>query len=151
MISPLFFLILLIAITGVAAIVARSMRQRGARRIEELARGWNLRFAPEDRFHLSLQVASLIPIPGAADVVVRDIIYRQDSGCYWYLFTVEYTVGVLRTKHGRCAAGVLTESRTCPTGQAYSPVTLGSRDLPLEDQYTALHEQFFASAGCAAG
>ena len=131
--------------TVAAAVTARSMRERGARRVEDLARGWSLRFAPEDRFHLSLQVASLIPVPGAADVVVRDIIYCQDSGCYRYLFTVEYTVGVLRTKHRRCSAGVLTESRTCPTGQAYSPVTLGPGELPLEEQYAALHRQFFSA------
>jgi len=137
------FLIILIAITASAALVARSVGGRRARRIEDMARGWGLRFSQGDRFQLSMHVVSLLPIPGAADVVVRDIAYCQESGCYRYLFTVEYTAGVLRTKHRCCSAGVLIESRTCPTAQAYSPVTLASAELSIDEQYAELHRRFF--------
>jgi hypothetical protein len=81
-------------------------------------------------------------VPGAADVVVRDVAYAQDAGAYRYLFTVEYTVGVLRGKRRQVAAATVTESRACATGQPYSAVTLADPAAPLDEQYESLHKTY---------
>ncbi|HSI32311.1 MAG TPA: hypothetical protein VK986_01870 [Tepidisphaeraceae bacterium] len=146
MISPLVFLLLVCAVSLGAAVVAGGTRARRAARLQRLARGWQMRFSAGDRFHLSAHVARLLPVPGAADVVVRDVAYAQDAGAYRYLFTVEYTVGVLRGKHREVAAATVTEARDCATGQPYSAVTLADAAAPLEDQYVALHDRYSPAA-----
>ena len=145
MISPLLFLLVLCGLTVGAGVLAARLRERRAGRLETLARSWQMRFAPEDRFGLAAPVAGLLPVPGAADVVVRDVAYTEDAGAYRYLFTVEYTVGVLRAKHRRVSAAFVTEARECGAATPYSAVTLAEGGRPVEEQYELLHGRFFTA------
>jgi hypothetical protein len=147
-IPPILLLVLLIAVT-VAAAVASTVR-RGARsaRLARLAGEWSMKFARDDRFVLAPRVAAGLPAPGAADVFVKDLIYTHEAGgAFRYYFTVEYTVGVLRTKRRRVAAGTIVESsRSSRETGAYSPVTLAPPALELLEQYHWLRGQTGAGA-----
>jgi hypothetical protein len=142
-ISPLLFLALLLVVTAAAATTAAVSRRARSARFARLAAEWQMRFTADDRFQLTPRVAALLPAPGAADVLVRDLVYGQEVGGHLrYFFTVEYTLGVLRTKRRRVSVGTLSETvpdhKTDPAG-----VTLAPPDLPLQAQYEWLrtHQQ----------
>jgi hypothetical protein len=152
LISPLLFLIVLLVLTAGVAAASHVGRARQAARLQGLARQWQLRFVPDDRFDLTPHVAARLPVAGAADVVVRDIAYAPHAGGYRYLLTVEYTVGVVRGKHRRVAAAVVTESRDGPAAAPnYSPVQLAAPGQPLPAQYAELHRAHFAEAPATSG
>ncbi len=134
--SPILLLLVLAAVT-VAAVAVSALRQKGrSAKLAALAANWGMRFTAEDRFQLAPRVASGFPTAGAADVLVRDLIYRQEDAGFRYLFTVEYTLGVLRTKRRRKGAGMVVE--TGVAGEAFSVVTLAPAELPLAEQYAWL-------------
>jgi hypothetical protein len=136
--SPTVLLLGLTALT-IAAGVASALRCKArSARLAALASSWGMRFTMEDRFRLAPRVAGGFPIAGVADVLVRDLIYRQEEQGFRYLFTVEYTLGILRTKRRRIGAGMVVE-----TGKAeeFSPVSLAPQQLPLREQYEWLWKQ----------
>jgi hypothetical protein len=145
-IPPILLLCLLLGVTAAASIADALARHARARRLSALAGRWDLRFTPEDRFGLTPRVAAEFPTPGAADVVVRDLVYGQEAGGgLRYLFTIEYTVGVLRTKRRRSAVGMAVEAASGgsttagerhPLGLALAPAT-----LPTIEQYEWLWKQ----------
>src|SRR5438067_11832993 len=67
-------------------------------RIRHVAIQWKMHYTPDDRFQLGQRIVDKLPVPGAADVHVRDVIYASEGEAYRYFFTVEYTTGVLRRK-----------------------------------------------------
>ena len=104
--SPLLYLIVIMAVfagvIGQGAVRSRHCRNR----LRALAHEWNMHFAPGDRLRLAQRVAGHFPVPGAANIRVRDLFFRTDESRHQYLFTVDYTVGVIRGKVGRsCVAG----------------------------------------------
>jgi hypothetical protein len=132
---PILLLIVLIGITAGAAGAATLRRKMRRAKLSAIASSWQMRFTPEDAFQLTPRVAARFPTPGAADVVVKDLVYGQESdGCFRYFFTVEYTVGVIRTKRRRSGVAMLVEQ-----GHSFSGVTLSPADLPLTDQYLWLY------------
>jgi hypothetical protein len=151
MLSPLALLLALIGLTAVAAALSEMSRRRRSSAVAAVAAEWHMRYLVEDRFNLAARVAAALPIPGAADVVVRDLIYGEDrptsdelsslghsAPSLRYFFTVEYTVGVVRGKRRQVAVGTLTESRTGTVGEGYSKVTLAPAGLGVIDQYQHL-------------
>ena len=78
-----------------------------------------MHFAPGDRLRLARRIAGRFPVTGAANISVRDLLFRTEAANHQYLFTVDYTVGVIRGKMGRsCVAGFS------------EPVSRGSRAVP---------------------
>ena len=75
-----------------------------------------MHFAPGDRLRLAQRIAEQFPVVGAASISVRDLLFRTDDSRHQYLFTVDYTVGVIRGKVGRSTVAGFSE-----------PVTRGSR------------------------
>jgi hypothetical protein len=144
-IPPILLLCLLLGVTAAASIADALARHARAHRLSQLAAAWDLRFTPEDRFQLTPRIASQFPTPGAADVVVRDILYGQEpGGRLRYLFTIEYTVGVLRTKRRRSAVGMVVESPHTAAAAAASPdpdLVLAPTTMPTNDQYEWLWKQ----------
>jgi hypothetical protein len=139
-ISPILLLCFLMGVTAAASIADALTRHGRARRLSALASAWRLRFTPEDRFRLTPRVAAQFPTPGAADVVVRDLVYGQEAGgTFRYLFTIEYTVGVVRTKRRRSAVGMVVDSAT--PGAAATHLALAPADLPTIRQYEWLWER----------
>jgi len=140
--SPILLLIVLIATSAVAAVVAAWMRRTRRRQLAALASQWEMHFTPDDAFQLTPRVAAHFPMPGAADVVVRDLVYGQeDGGRLRYLFTVEYTTGVLRTKRRRTAVAMLVENGQHPEDQPFSGIELAPDDLPLAQRYEWLKKE----------
>ncbi len=69
--------------------------------IADLAREWNMHYAPDDRFRLADRVAEMLPIPGAAHVELTDVIYGNEADGYRYVFCAWFTEGVIHSKR-RC-------------------------------------------------
>jgi hypothetical protein len=119
--SPIVYLTLLLVILFAAVSADAVVRIVRGRRLRAAARKWNMHFAPADRLRLANRIVRLFPIPGAANISVRDLLFRTQDSKHHYLFTVDYTVGVIRGKVGRSRVAGFTE-----------PVSRGGRtNLPL--------------------
>jgi hypothetical protein len=146
-IPPILLLCFLMAVTAAASIADALSRHNRARRLSALAATWRLRFTPHDRFELTPRVAAAFPTPGAADVVVRDLVYGQEAGgVVRYLFTIEYTVGVLRTKRRRSAVGMVVDGGESSCAPAVTPLVLAPADVPAVGQYEWLWERHGATS-----
>jgi len=130
---PLLLLFVLCAVTVVAAGASAWRRKARSGRLAGLAAGWRMSFTAQDRFDLAARIGPRFPIPGAADIVVRDLIYKPEGSGFRYLFTVEYTVGVTRTKRRKAGAGMVVER--CQTPKDFSEVTLAPAEIGLAEQY----------------
>jgi len=109
--SPTTFLLLMVAITvGAAtlAIVADRARRAALRR---LASSWHMHYTPSDRFRLAPRVASRLPVPGAAAVRVRDLIYGLEGDQLRYIFIVEYTAHTVSAQPRRQSVVTFVEAR----------------------------------------
>lgn len=95
--TPLIFLLLVLSLPLVG-LLAQRLASRERRAIEKLAHDHQLHFAPDDRFRIAPRVAELLPVPGAADVRVYDVIYGKEQNRYHFIFSVEWTEGVVRWK-----------------------------------------------------
>ena len=136
--SPTQFLLVMLAIAVAALTGQRAIRWRRGGRLRDLARRENMHYSPRDRFRLSDRVAAHFPICGAADVRVFDLIYGIDEGDYRYVFTVDYTMGLIRTKQRLRRVGTFREPRG-PAGEP-APISLrlAPEELPLIQQYERL-------------
>lgn len=140
MIPPILLLAILLAITIAAAIWSRVGRIARSHKLQELARSWKMRYTPDDRFALTERITPRLPVPGAADVVVRDIVFDQlTGGCFRYLFTVEYTTGVLRTKRRRVSVASVAEGGCAQL--PWSDLTIAPEDLDMQERYQWLRNQ----------
>jgi hypothetical protein len=148
---PVVLLIAVVGVTVVAAVIDALIDRARRARLAALASTWGMRFTPDDRFQLTSRIAARFPTPGAADVVVRDLMYAEDGpDAFRYLFTVEYTVGVIRTKRRRLGVGTVREATRAGGGsvggaEPFSDVTLAPRDLPMTQQYEWLRARTTAA------
>src|SRR5258706_9358706 len=135
---PLSFLAIMVCAT-LAAFAADFAPRRGiSRKLRKLAAEWHMHYAPNDRFQITPRVVDRFPVPGASDLQVTDLIYLPEPDQYRYLFSVEYTEGVVRTKKRvkRVATFCEPRDRACPIG--WSSLVLAPVELSLEDQYRQL-------------
>jgi hypothetical protein len=137
---PIVLLIGLIVLTACAVLASTCFDRARSGKIAALASTWGMGFTAEDRFQLTTKVAGRFPIPGAADLALEDLVYRQESAGFRYLFTVGYTTGILRTKRRRRGVAMFIE---CDRNQEDSDaqVILAPQELPLRAQYEWLYEQ----------
>jgi hypothetical protein len=101
-----------------------------------------MHFSADDRFRLAPRIASLLPVPGAASVRVGDLVYGIDGENYRYVFSTEYTTGVLRTKTSVRRVASYCEPRD-PTAAAEArkqrcDLAFAPESLPLIEQYEHL-------------
>jgi len=136
-VSPEFYLILILAV--LAAVVGhsalRSYLQR--KQLRNLARKWNMHFAPGDRLRLAQRAARHFPIPGAASIRVRNLIFRTEESRHQYLFTVDYTIGIIRGKVGRSSVAGFEEpvTRGAKSNLAPPVLFLAPRNLSFPAAY----------------
>jgi hypothetical protein len=126
---------LCVAVTCGAALSQRWADWRRRKKLRALAVSWQMNFNPGDQLRLAARVAQYLPICGAANVSVGDVIYGIDGDFYRYIFTTEYTLGVLATKKRHLRVASFAEPRDrrhC--GEAES-VQLGTESLPIFVQY----------------
>lgn len=135
--SPVMFLVLTVAVTGVAAAAQaiHSSRRRAAMRA--LAAEHGLHYSPGDRFGLAARVAERFPVPGVAAVAVSQLIYGIRGERYRYVFLTEYTQGVVRTKKRLRRVVALSEPRN-QSQPICAELTLAPENLPLIEQYRVL-------------
>jgi hypothetical protein len=148
--NPLLFLALLGGVTFVAAAGQWLYNAQRRARLGKLAGQWAMQYLPQDRLRLAERVSEHLPPAGAADVLARDLMYRTDGDRRSYLFTVEFSQGVIRRQRRRqCVAG-FDEPAARQSGPAADALSasfrLAPQNLPLIQQYRWLHEQI-TSAG----
>jgi hypothetical protein len=136
--APLTFLTAMLGLTLATFVGHVLSRRRATRRLRLAAIEWRMHYAEEDRFQITPRVAERFPVPGASDFAIFDLLYRQDKENYRYLFTVEYTQGVVRAKRRVRRVGLLSEPRDSYGAEAWSALTLAREDLPVIEQYRSL-------------
>lgn len=134
----LYLLAGVVALTLMAAGVELFRRSRVHSSLQELATIRRMHFSPYDPLRLTARVAANLPIPGAAYVRVIDLMYGTDGSVHRYVFTAEYTVGVVRSKKRVRRAATFTEPRDRSAAMPTSPIRLASADLTLLEQYESL-------------
>lgn len=136
--TPGGILSLALCLTAGATIFDRVRRRRRRIALRRLASQWRMNYSPFDPLRLTARVAHHFPIPGAANLKVSDVIYRLEGDRYRYIFTAEFTVGVMRTKRRVVRAATFCEPRNFRHGQPMGPLSLAPADLPLVEQYEQL-------------
>ena len=141
--TPLEFLILMIAATAGAAAFESVRRLRHTSALRRLAAARGMHFSVEDRFRLAPRVAQRLPVPGAAAVRVLDLLYGVERDNYRYVFAAEYTTGVLRSKTGVRRVATFAEPRDPAGGNPgeIGELVFAPDGLPLIEQYERLLEQ----------
>jgi hypothetical protein len=134
---PLLLLLTALLITAIAAGINRGMTRRKRHWLQELARESRMHYSARDVFGLARRVAPRLPVIGAADVRVCDLIYGSDPQSLRYVFSAEYTVGVVHSKsRQRCVVSVVECKQT--SDAKWTSVQIAPSELPFPDQYRAL-------------
>ena len=136
--SPALLFSLACMLTAAAALSERILRRLHRARLRRMAAEWRMNYSPLDQFRLTARVASRFPIPGAARIRVLDLIYGIDADRYRYIFTAEYTAGIMTGKRRLQRAGSFSEPREREAGDAESDFKLAAANLPLLEQYRSL-------------
>ena len=98
---------------------------------------WGMHYNAGDQLRLATKVLPRLPVPGAANVRVMDLMYGSDRDRYRYVFSVEYTVGVVGPKRRVIRVASLSEPRERGNPGMVS-LTLAPEDGSLLDQYRSL-------------
>ena len=138
-IPPLLLLALLLALTLMAWAGHALIEQRRIRALRELAGRWQMRFVREDLFQLGRRLGGQVPVPGAADVRVLDVIYGAEGSAHRYVFTLEYTLGAVG-RHRREARAATFQDSSDPAADHAQDIKLADAGLPLVKQYESLHD-----------
>lgn len=139
--TPAQYLFLVVCILVTLVIVEARRVRRRRRMLRGLARQWQMHFARGDRLRLAARIVERLPVPGAANVRVRNLLYSTDGNVHKYLFTIEYGVGVVRAKTGRWRVGGFVEPVSrgqCPTRDC--ALHLAPQGLSLEKSYGEVHD-----------
>jgi hypothetical protein len=153
--SPWQVLWLALAVTLFAYAAELLRRRRHLRALRRLAGERGMTFAQDDTIRLTPRVARHFPIPGAANLHIVNILYGSDADRYHYVFTAEYTLGVVNAKRRHARVASLTEPRdrarggtagAGPDAAESAAVVLAPTELPLMEQYRKM-----AQAGAEPG
>jgi hypothetical protein len=137
---PLLLLASLLALTALALIVHKILRHAIKRRLRRFASDWKMRYVERDLFHLAPRIATIIPVPGAADLRVIDVLYGSEGDTHRYLFTAEYTRGVVGRHEREQRVMTFAEPREPSRENPPTPLVCAPQDLPIPDQYLHLHD-----------
>lgn len=136
--TPFELLGLTIGISAGAALLDALSRRKRRRMLTLLAQRWGMNYHPFDQLRLTPKVAHHFPVPGAANLKVTDVIYGMDKELYRYVFTAEFTTGVVHTKHRRVRVASFVEPRERGRLPADDSVTLAPKGKALLEQYSHL-------------
>src|SRR5437762_1933315 len=120
--SPSSFFLVTLGVTVLALALQAILRRIHRRKLERLATEWKMHYSPDDRFRLAGRVAEMLPIPGAAQVRVMDLIYGNEKDGYRYLFSASFTEGVIRTKRRNVRVASFRETRDRDCADSASPL-----------------------------
>lgn len=142
---PLLLLSSLLALTALALVVHKILRHGIKRRLRKFAGEWRMGYAERDLFQLAPRIATIIPVPGAADLRVIDVIYGSKGEQHRYLFTAEYTRGVVGRHEREQRVMTFAEPKEPTRDNPPTPLVCAPQDLPIAEQYRHLHEKAFPS------
>jgi hypothetical protein len=128
----------LVALTALAGFIESLSRRRKKRALRRLAGEWGMTYSARDRLRITSKVAGGLPVPGAADVYVLDVIYGAVNGHHRYVFTVEYTSGTVRGKRRHVRVAAFSEPRDGRGPDAATPIVMGPEGVSLVEQYRRL-------------
>ncbi|MBC8107822.1 MAG: hypothetical protein H7Z14_14635 [Anaerolineae bacterium] len=140
-ISPLQFLAIAIALTAGGRLLHVIFRNRRRQALQALARDWRMHYSMHDRFEISDRLAENFPLPGAAEIRAVDLIYGTEGEFYRFIFTAEYTAGVVRAKHRLRRVVTFREPKGQSSSAHWSRLILAPEELEPFDQYRRLHEE----------
>jgi hypothetical protein len=135
--TPGVLLLSCLLLTALAGVVDVAAHRRRARALRALAAQWRMNYHPADQLRLTPKVLPHLPIPGAANVRVMDLIYGSERERYRYVFSVEFTIGVSGTKRRVVRVASLSEPRD-RGGAGNISVVLAPGEGSLADQYRYL-------------
>ena len=115
----------------------RWIARRRGRRLARFAADRHVRYSGVDRFNLGLRIQPCLPHPGAAEVVVSDVMYRTDQDNHAYVFTATYVTGTTsgHARHRIIAAVSEPRGRSC---DCFGSVRAADASLDVEAQYRSL-------------
>ena len=142
--SPSLFFLLTLSVTTASLLLYSFARRAHRRKLRELASEWKMHFAPDDRFGLAARVAEMLPIPGAANVRVADLIYGNELDGYRYVFSASFSQGVIRSKKRQTRVATFRESRDRDRGNGSAPLILAPEGMSVLQQYQDLRKQMGA-------
>ena len=134
-------LITLVAITLIAATVESSRRRKARRALRALSAEWRMTYASHDRLRISKKIHNRLPVPGAAAICVCDVVYGAHAGELRCVFTVEFTVGVIRANTRVRRVGSLIESRDPQNAKAAPSFRLAPEAEHHEHYHRKEHRQ----------
>ena len=149
--TPAEFLSILLCITAAAAVMDLVRRRRRSRVLRRLAADWRMNYTPVDSLHITPTIARSFPVPGAAALRVRDLIYGIQGERYRYVFTAEFTTGVVGVKHRTVRVAAFSEPRHRGASAARSGDGGASGDLRVAEPTGSLLDQYARLAPTDAG
>jgi hypothetical protein len=138
--SPGLLLLACVLATAAAVAIDVAVHRRRSTALRALASEWRMHYNPGDQLRLAAKVLPCLPVPGAANVRVMDLIYGSDNDRYRYVFSVEYTVGVIGSKRRVVRVATLSEPRERGGGGKVL-LSLAPDEGSLLDQYRALEPE----------
>lgn len=133
------FFSLVVLLTLAAAVCESILGRMHRKRLRAIAEQWKMLYTPIDQFRLTARIARHFPVPGAANIIVLDLMYGIDCDRYRYIFTAEYTAGVISHKRRVLRAASFSEPRDRSGASSPATITLAPLKLSLIEQYRALH------------
>jgi len=134
---PAYLLLAVAAITLIASVIEFVKKGKQNCELQRIARANGMHFSTRDQLRLTPRVAANFPIPGAAAVQVKNLIYCGQSTCYKYVFTAEYTTGVFASKKRTRRVAAFNEPKD-RAAQQHFQINLADPDLKLVEQYESL-------------
>lgn len=115
----------------------RWVGRRRAGRFARFAAERHVRYSRIDRFNLAPRVRACLPHPGAAEVIVSDVMYRTDQDTHAYVFTATYLTGTItgHTRHRVIASVTEPRGRSC---DCFATLRTGDASLDPQFQYQTL-------------
>jgi len=125
--------------TALALLLEVIGRRRTRRVLRRLAAEWRMTYSRSDSLRLTPKVAGRLPIPGAANLRVSDVIYGIEHDRYRYVFLAEFTTGTVSAKRRQTRVATFSEPRDRQQRtRAAAPVVLAPPTGKLIDQYRHL-------------
>lgn len=136
--TTLDLLALTVGATAVAVASESITARRRRKSLRGLAAEWRMTYSRFDSLRLTPKVATKLPVPGAANLRITDVIYGIDHERYRYVFRAEFTIGTVRTKRRYARVATFTEPRDRQRGAVNAPVILAPDSGTLVEQYRHL-------------
>jgi hypothetical protein len=139
--TPFDFLCVALGVTAAAMLASRVARVRRQRALASLAQRWRMHYSPHDVLRLSDRVAYRFPVAGAADVRVTDLVYGIEGDYHRYIFSTEFTIGVVRSKKRMARVVSFREPKGRTDPALWPEMELADESLPLVEQYDSIHKR----------